>query len=408
MDAEEAAAFLGVKRASLYAYASRGWITRIPDPDGRGRLYLRSDLQRVRARHDARAGHGPVAASALNWGEPVLETEVSAIDARGPLYRGLAATDLAARGVTFEAAAELLWTGALPYAAAWEPRTPGVPPRALAALLPANAGPFDALPLAVPALEQRDPVRLGALDDAEHARARALIRQLAGFLAAPRDAARVAPALREGTVAGIVLHALGATPSREKQRAIDHALVLCADHELNASTFAARVAASTGATLYAALSAALAALSGPKHGGECERVESFVAEAGSPAKAAGALSARTRRGERVPGFGHRLYPDGDPRTPPLLALARGIAPRNPSVRTVEALVTAGGDAGHGPPTLDMGLVALAASLGLPPGSAMALFAIGRTAGWVAHALEQRATGIMLRPRARYAGLLPPR
>ena len=406
MDAEEAASFLGVKRASLYAYVSRGWIQRVPASGGRGRLYLRGDLQRVRARHDARAGHGAVAASALNWGEPVMETEVSAIDVRGPLYRGHAATALAARGVSFETVAELLWTGELPYAPQWESRGPGVSTRALAALLPVDATPFDALPLAVPALEARDGLRLSAHTDGEHDRARTLIRRLAAFLAASSEPPRVSRALDESSIAGVALCALGAAPSHDRQRAINQALILCADHELNASTFAARVAASTGATLYAAISAALAALSGPKHGGECSRVEALVAEAATPQKAAAALQFRARRGERIAGFGHRLYPAGDPRTPPLLELAHAIAPRNATVRTIAALVTAGTDAGYGSPTLDMGLVALAAATGLPAGSALALVAIGRSAGWVAHALEQRASGIMLRPRARYTGVLP--
>ncbi len=403
VDADEATAYLGIKHASLYAYVSRGWIRRIPGPRGRGNLYLHADLLRVRARRDARAGHGPVAASALNWGEPVLSTDISAIDARGPLYRGHCAVDLAARAVSFEAVAELLWTGTLPYAPVWPSEASGIPSRTLAQLLPRGAAPFDVLPLVVPVLEVQDAVRLSALPSGEHARARSLIRRMAACTAVPCAVGRVEEAAAQPTVAAGVLHALGVSPSQERERAVNAALVLCADHELNASTFAARVTASTGATLYAAVSAALGAISGPRHGGECDRVEDFVAEAGSPRAASDALAARARRGERVAGFGHRLYPAGDPRTPPMLEIARAVAPRNPTVRTADALIAAGAAAGHGHPTLDMGLVALAAALELPRGSAMALFALGRTAGWVAHALEQRASGIMLRPRAHYTG-----
>jgi citrate synthase len=110
----------------------------------------------------------------------------------------------------------------------------------------------------------------------------------------------------------------------------------------------------------------------------------------------------------VPGYGHRLYPGGDPRAPLLLDLARALAHHRRSaardrVRTMIAIARAMRDAGHEPPTLDFGLVALAASLELPRGGATALFAIGRTAGWVAHVLEQRAGGDLLRPRARYVG-----
>ena len=111
------------------------------------------------------------------------------------------------------------------------------------------------------------------------------------------------------------------TPGRKALDLLRCALILCADHELNTSTFAARVAASTGADLYACLSAAVAAFSGPLHGGASEQVEWLVREAGSPAGAITAVAERMRRGELLPGFGHPLYPGGDPRVPPLLQRA---------------------------------------------------------------------------------------
>jgi citrate synthase len=183
--------------------------------------------------------------------------------------------------------------------------------------------------------------------------------------------------------------------------------VVSADHELNASTFAARVAASAGADLYACVGAALATVSGPRHGGACDRVEALVAEAGSPRRAAAVVHERARRGEAIPGFGHTLYPDGDPRARPLFAsaaaLGRGRAPMQ-RVQTVLALVDAVGEARRELPSVECGLVAVTAALELPPGSAAALFALGRAAGWIAHALEQRAAGYLLRPRARYIGV----
>jgi citrate synthase len=112
---------------------------------------------------------------------------------------------------------------------------------------------------------------------------------------------------------------------------------------------------------------------------------------------------RIGRGEALPGFGHPLYPDGDPRARVLLDSAAAIAPRCPALRTLTALAGAARDAGVAPPTVDLGLCALAFALGLPPGSAVSLFVMGRTAGWVAHMLEQREAGFLLRPRARYVG-----
>jgi citrate synthase len=183
-------------------------------------------------------------------------------------------------------------------------------------------------------------------------------------------------------------------------RALNRALVLVADHELNASTFAARIAAGAGADLYACLSAAVATLSGPLHGGESDRVDALVREVGTPSRARAVILARTQRGDLLPGFGHPLYPDGDPRAPPLLATARVLAPQ--ATRTLDAVVREGRRLLGLEPNLDTGLVAIAHATGLS-GSASAIFALGRCAGWVAHILEQREAGFLLRPRARYVG-----
>jgi citrate synthase len=113
---------------------------------------------------------------------------------------------------------------------------------------------------------------------------------------------------------------------------------------------------------------------------------------------------RARRGEAIPGFGHPLYPKGDPRAAPLLDAARSIAGKSPVVRTVLSIVRAMREEGREAPTVDLGLVSLASALGLPRGSAVAIFAVGRTAGWVAHILEQRRADFVLRPRARYVGV----
>jgi len=407
VSAREATRLLGVKLATLYAYVSRGLVRSVPGEGSRARRYYRGDLELLKARHDARAGHGPLASAALRWGEPVLDSSITAIGEDGPRYRGHSAVELAERGRTFEEVAELLWTGSLPPGSPrWSAHGLGCSTR-VASLVPRNAPKLAVLSILVPALAIVDEARFGAPVETELARARTLVVRLAAALAFPDDAKRVERALKEASIAAIVAHALGARRSRsskETNSAIDRALVMCADHELNASTFAARVTASTGADLYACVASALAALSGPLHGGTCERVESLVAEVATPDRAGTVVIERTRRGERVPGFGHRLYPKRDPRATVLLDAARAIAPKSETVRVILALVRAMRDAGHEPPTVDIGLVALAGALGLPSGSAVSLFAIGRTAGWIAHTLEQRAAGFLLRPRARYTGV----
>lgn len=238
---------------------------------------------------------------------------------------------------------------------------------------------------------------------AERNLGRSVLRRMATCLGLGAGAACVGAAESEPTIARIVAAALERCRDSASARAIDAALVLSADHELNASTFAARVAASTGADLYSCIGAALATLSGPAHGGACDRVEALVEEVRSPARAAPVICERARLGETIPGFGHPLYPKGDPRFPPLLELALSARRQPPRLAVLTALVKAMRDAGREPPTIDLGLVAVGLSLGLPPGSAAALFAIGRVAGWIAHIQEQRCQGFLIRPRAWYVG-----
>ena len=408
LSAAEAAEYLDIKVSSLYTYASRGLLQSVPGPapGGRTRRYRRADLDRLKARHDARSGHGAVAGGALRWGEPVLSTELAGIEPDlGLLYRGSPIAQLV--DAPFEAVAELLWTGDLPpIRPGWVTRGLGLVPVDLRSAVPPGTPPLPSLAVAVPVLAARDDERFGAAESAELHRARRLLRRMAALLALGFDVGRCGPALAQPTVAASALHALGGVVSDERVAAVDRALVLCADHGLNASTFAARVAASTGADLYACVSAALAALSGWRHGGACERVEALLDEVGVPDRASEVVVGRAARGERVPGFGHQLYEGGDPRTAPLLEVATALGADRPRVRALLAVVAEMERLGHAPATLDVGLVALTSALGLPRGSAEALFAIGRSAGWVGHALEQRRAGFLLRPRARYVGPRP--
>jgi citrate synthase len=184
------------------------------------------------------------------------------------------------------------------------------------------------------------------------------------------------------------------------------ALILCADHELNVSSFTARCVASAGSTPYAVVMGGLAALQGHKHGGYTERVEALFREAGAPSGARAAIASRLKRGEGIPGFGHRLYPDGDPRGQALLQMVSAVYPGRAAVALAQAIVSEVAQATGARPNLDFGLVALARALALPPGTALALFALGRTIGWLGQAMEQYQRDQMIRPRARYVGPQP--
>lgn len=390
--AKEAAALLGVKAQTLYAYASRGLVRRVGA--GKRRRYLVEDVERLRTRQRARSGHGAVAAAALAFGEPVLDTSITGIDQRGPLYRGHPAVQLSITGARFESVAELLWSGQLPEAA----------PTWLALVKPArNWGPartsLEDLLFALPALALAAPERHSRVRDVELALGRRAIKTMALLLVPP--AAR-----REAGSIADLLAPICKAPSKDASSALNLALVLLADHELNASSFAGRIAASTDAHLLACLTAALATLTGPRHGGACERVEALLDEAAALSRPASVIEKRARRGELVPGFGHPLYPHGDPRAVPLLERAEQLSQRSAGLRKRLEPAFALAKAMHRqglPATVDFGLVALTRALGMNAGAAALLFALGRSAGWVAHVLEQRSSEQVLRPRARYLG-----
>ena len=189
-------------------------------------------------------------------------------------------------------------------------------------------------------------------------------------------------------------------------RLLDAALILCADHELNVSAFTVRCVASAGATPYGAVVAGLAALEGTRHGGHTARVEALFDEIGTPARTGRVVSDRLRRGEPVPGFGHPLYPDGDPRGRALLALTGAAVPRSRHVALARSVADEVLRVNGEHPTVDFGLVVVARALRLPRGGALALFALGRSAGWIGHAIEQYQSAEIIRPRARYVGPQP--
>ncbi len=229
----------------------------------------------------------------------------------------------------------------------------------------------------------------------------------------PREvgAARGSGALRAG--AGIAERLWGkltaSKPEASLVGSLDAALVLLADHELAASTLAARTAASVRADPYAVVSAGLAVASGTLHAGASLDIETLLAEAGRPERAARAVGERLRRGERIRGFGHFVYAAGDPRATYLLDRLRAIPPAElrggagDRLAVADAVLAAASHRRLPPPNVDFALATLASMAGMIPGAGEAIFVIARTAGWLAHALEEYQRGVPLRPRALYTG-----
>ena len=373
LTATEAQARLKIRPQTLYAYASRGRLEAKPDAaDPRRSLYRAADVARLETRKARGRKAATVAEDAIAWGEPVLASTITTVFEGRLYYRGRDAVGLA-ETESLESVARLLRGGdgarlkervdPLPYAF-------GDARGRLFAIMAARA----------------------AADPPARGRAGlALAAEAAGLLDAAADA--VAGRVFSGPIHARLAEAWQAGP--DGPNLIRRALVLLADHELNASTFAARVAASTGASLAAAALAGLSALSGPLHGGMFARVESFIGEAGRSSPDA-AVRARIAQGLPIPGFGHQLYPAGDPRAEALLA-AFEIPPAFEAV--LHATETLTGERAN----VDFVLTALTVALGLPRGAAFLLFGIARMAGWHAHALEQLASGALIRPRARYVG-----
>lgn len=396
VSAREACALLGISPATLYAYVSRGLLESRPGPDHRTRLYLRRDIEQLAQRKQAGRGAARGAAQSLDRGLPVLETRISLIRPDSPYYRGRSAVAMVRDGATLEDAARVLWDCARDE----DPFDDAPPP--WPAAVAAIAGDPQATPLArtmaaMPLLAPRHPHSLSTALPARRRIAAVLLRHNAALLAGLRPQARP-------------VHALLADHWRPGDAGfaelVRAALVLCADHELNVSAFAARVVASTGAHLHATVSAGLAALSGPRHGGATVRAYALLREASdSPAAH---VAERWQRGDDLPGFHHALYPDGDPRAAELLAMLEATRTGAPRLRQVRDLVAAAADISGQHPNIDGMLAAICHVHELPAAPALAMFAAGRLAGWLAHAMEQQALGRLIRPRAHYTGLAPER
>jgi citrate synthase len=388
MTAREAAGELGVSLATLYSYVSRGMVRSEAVGGGRrSRRYRAEDVRALVERKEGRRDPGRAVEGALRWGAPVLESGITLVEGGRLFYRGRDALGLA-EGSTIEEVAEIIWEADGGFSGV------GEPDRRVRAVLAELEGlpPLGVFQAMLPVAADADPVGYDLRPAAVARTGARILRLMTGAVDVGGDG-RIAERLGRGWC-----------PERPGAAGlIDAALVLCADHELPVSTFAARCVASSGATPYAVVGAGLAALGGVRHGGQVELAGTFLREVEVEGDARAVVAGRLRRGEVVPGFGHPLYPDGDPRGAGLLQIASEALPGSPAVGLSGAIVEEVRGLTGERPNLDLALATVARALGLPAGGAAALFAVGRTVGWIGHAIEQYASRQLIRPRARYVG-----
>ncbi len=384
LDSAAAIRALNITRGTLYVYVSRGLIRSIPHPKvPKACLYSAADIMALIDRRTHTRRPRAAAATVLDYGLPVLKSRISHFADNRCFYRDQEAVAFS-RKATLEDAARLLWnTQADPFVAArFDPRDVNGWTSIAATCAPASATGRGSLLLSL-MTEHEAP---GSGKPGPHA-----------FQAAARLVAAVVVSISgiETAYRGPIHRAISAAWQRPKAAdLIRRALVLLADHELNASTFAVRVVASTGAGLTNCVIAGLAAMSGPKHGGATERLRALLIEVDATGDAAASVATRLCRGETIPGFGNSVYRDADPRGAELVSAVKLDATMAETLKAAQSM--AGVE-----PNVDFGLLALERSFNLPQGAALALFAIGRSVGWIAHAFEQRATGTLIRPRAEF-------
>ncbi|WP_327370279.1 citrate synthase [Streptomyces sp. NBC_01217] len=408
LSTRETAERLGVKPETVYAYVSRGQLSSRRAPGGRGSTFDAVEVDAL-ARRTGRREPSPAT------GDLVFRTGITLIESDRYYFRGVEATELAMR-YGYEEVAEWLWTGDLRpgirFAAPVE--TLAAARRAVGAL-PAHSGSTDRLRVAVIAAATADPLRFDLSREAVLASARSLIPTLVEALplAPGTPSTRNESAqMTNGNGAGLARRLWPKLSARAADEpsvaALDTALALLIDHDLAASTLAARVAASARAHPYAVVSAGLGVLEGPLHGaasGLAHRMLTEVLERGS---AVPVVADHLRTGRRVPGLGHRLYTAQDPRARALFALLSDVPQAAEALAAARDVVTT--TARHAPlhANVDLALAVLSVSSGMAADAGETVFAVSRTAGWIAHALEEYGERpLRMRPSGLYGGPRPP-
>lgn len=395
LTSEAAAARLGVKPETLYAYVSRGAIRSERVPGSRRSRFVRADVERLAARVRSGGRAGGL--------EVIVETDLTLLDPTGRLYyRGWDAIEAATQAASFEEVASWLWTSER------EPTGFVAPPEMLAtgsrvASALADQPTLDRTRAVVAAARHTDPLRDDRRPEAVAMTGRALIATIVETLPV---VGATAPRTEGAPIAARLWPRLSAKrPRASTARLLDAILVLLADHELAASTLAARVAASTWADPYLVVQAGLATLGGPLHGGASAAARELLREVtGDGLTAAEAIGNRLREGQHIPGFGHRIYRGWDPRARVLLHLLEDTTGRvPPAARSVIDTMEA---RGLPQPNIDFVMATVAEQYEMVEGAGEIIFAVARTAGWLAHAAEEYEHRLRFRTRAVYTGPPP--
>ncbi|MBW5483402.1 citrate/2-methylcitrate synthase [Streptomyces bambusae] len=410
LSTREAAELLGVKPATVYAYVSRGLLGSRRDPSGRGSTFDAAEVVALARRNRREAAAAPA-------GELSVRTALTLIEPDRYWYRGVDAVALATTR-PYEEVAEWLWTGRpAPGAHFTAPPELLTAARRAVAALPEHSGPLDRLRVAVAAAAAADPLRFDLSEPAVLGSARNLIPTMVEALpmagAQPPVGARPTAAEPVGPREPLARHLWVRLTARPVDPAaagiLDLALALLVDHDLAASTLAVRVAASAHAHPYAAVSAGLGALEGPLHGAAGRLAHRMLVEVLERGGAAPVVADHLRAGRRVPGLGHRLYGGEDPRAGALFARLAGLdaaAPALAAARDVVAVTARQGRSLHA--NVDLALAVLTVSCGMPAEAGETVFAVARTAGWIAHALEEyQERPLRMRPTGHYTGARPP-
>lgn len=406
LSTRQAAERLGVKPETVYAYVSRGLLSSRRSKDGRGSTFDAAEVDSL-----ADAARRPAAASReAAPGAMSVRTGITLIEPDGCWFRGVDARELAA-SLSFEEAADWLWTGRLTRGLRFTAPPPLLDAaRTAARALPVHCAATDRLRAAVVAAAVADPLRFDLAEDAVIGRARGLVPVMVGALPPQGGDGDAHGGEDPGTAAGSLARALwprltARPPTETFVRGLERAMILLLDHDLAASTLAARVAASARAHPYAVVSAALGALDAPLHGAAGAGAHRMLAEVAERGSAAAVVAETLRAGRRVPGLGHRVYPGEDPRARALFTWLEEVPECSGALAAAHEIAETAGR----PANIDLALAVLTLGAGMRPEASEAVFAVARTVGWIAHALEEYGERpLRLRPSGHYTGPRPPR
>lgn len=398
---------LNIKQGTLYAYVSRGIIKTAPHPDGRKSLYYRTDVERVRSRKRGRPPQSATAESTMHWGAPVVASAITQVTASGPFYRSRPAVEMARTGVSFESVAQLLFTGMWQdNFAAWSGiDTPQDAQRLLDSypdrLKSGDIG--NLLGMVTLALGMHGRGAAEIADGASVTAARLLIQTMAGCLGFLQPTRRFAVRRPLESLAAFILRASQVEASPEALHALNGAMIVLADNELAPATFAARIAASTNADLFNCVAAAISSHVGFSTGTATQKVETALLQSTSARDLSQRKALVKEYGASLFGFNHPMYPGGDPRADVILELVGALPKLSAGTRNTLAFLADVRTELKAHPGVAIAMVTLARALGMPDGSATAVWILSRTSGWVAHILEQRTQAFLLRPRAKFVG-----